>query len=362
MDLSAQHEKIRDDLQAAFADVLARGDFILGAAVGRFETAFGSYVGVEHAVGVASGTAAIALGLRAAGIGTGDEVIVPAHTYIASALGVIHAGATPVLCDVDADTGLVDLDAAADALTSRTAALLAVHLYGQACNLDDLATFSDRHGLMLAEDAAQAHGARWHGRGAGSVGTFSAFSFYPSKNLACMGDGGMICTNDAAVAGAARRLRHLGQSGHGNHLVTGFNERLDTLQAALLEVKLPELDAWNETRREAAGLYRRLLPSEVFRLRPREPAQDVYHLFPIRCVDREEVGRRLREGGIATGVHYARPVHHHPAMEGLSGVFPEAEAWAREELSLPMFARISPEQVETVADALSNVPLDLLCA
>ena len=355
-----QHAEIRGELDAAIAAVLDRGDFILGQDVERFERSFAEYVGVEHAVGVASGTAALALGLRAAGVGPGDEVIVPAHTYIASALGVIHAGATPVPCDVVDATGLIDLDAAAAAVGERTAAVMAVHLYGQACDLDACAELAAGHGLLLVEDAAQAHGARWDAASAGSAGRFSAFSFYPSKNLGALGDAGMICTDDADLAELARSLRHIGQRGHGDHVVPGFNERLGTIQAAALRVKLPHLDGWNDSRRRAAARYRELLPEELFTLAPRPEAEDVFHVFPIRCADRDRSARALSAAGIQTGVHYSLPLHRHPAMSDLRGEFPVAEAWAREELSLPMFPGISDRQVESVAAALRALPADVL--
>jgi dTDP-4-amino-4,6-dideoxygalactose transaminase len=354
VDLERVHAPLREELDAAVAAVIQRGDFILGAAVDEFERDFAAYVGSDHAVGVNSGTAAIAIAIAAAGIGPGDEVIVPAHTFIASALGVVHAGATPVFCDVEETTGLIDLDSAAAVAGPRTAAVLPVHLYGQVCDMDAVARFAGDRGLAVIEDAAQAHGASWAGRRAGSVGLVSAFSFYPSKNLGAFGDGGAICTSDPAIAERARRLRHLGQLGKGDHLVSGFNERLDTIQAAVLRVKLPFLDAWNRTRVEAAELYRARL-AESHRLLPvRAGADDIYHLFPIRLGDRDGVAERLAASGVGVGVHYSPAVHEQPPFAAAAhGQLTRAEAWAAGELSLPMFAGITEQEVDRVCEALA---------
>jgi len=354
VDLAHEHEPLADELRAALAATLERGDFILGLELEAFETDFAAYVGTAHAVGVGSGTAALGIAIRALGIGPGDRVIVPAHTYIASALGVVHAGAEPLFCDVDPATGLVDLDSAAVVVDGRTAALLAVHLYGQCCDLDALAAFAERHGIALIEDAAQAHGASWNGAGAGSGGRAGCFSFYPSKNLGALGDGGMITTDDDELAAAARRLRHLGQRGKGEHVEIGYNERLDTIQAAALRVKLPHLGAWNETRRRAADTYRSALGDAVPILPERAGASDVFHLFPVRVQERQRLRERLAQAGIGTGIHYSPPVHRQPPFEHLAveGAFPASEAWAAEELSLPIYAGIEPAQVERAAAAL----------
>ncbi len=353
--LDRQHELIEDELKETFARVLATGAFTLGAEVEQFEDEFASYCEVEHCIGVASGTAALALILRASGIGPGDEVIVPAHTFIASALGVAHAGATPVLCDVQEDTGLIDPASVADMIGPRTAAIIAVHLYGQACDMDALADLARPRGILLFEDAAQAHGARYKGRSVGTLGAAAGFSFYPSKNLGALGDGGAICTDDALLAARVRELRNLGQRRKGEHVEVGYNERLDGLQAALLRVKLPHLDAWNAARREHAASYRALLPDHVRVLGEREHSPSVYHLFPVRLDDRDNVAAALANGGIETGVHYGTAMHRHPAWEGQPmrcGEVPQAEAWAAEELSLPMHPDLEPAEIELVADAL----------
>src|SRR5262245_52532492 len=269
--------------------------------------------------------------LRAAGIGPGDEVLLPAHTYIATALGVVHSGAVPVLCDVEDGTGLLDVDAAAAAVTPRTAAILPVHLYGQLCDMPAVQRLARRHGLAVFEDAAQAHGAAHLGRRAGSFGAGAAFSFYPSKNLGALGDGGAICTNDGALAQAARQLRDLGQRRKGEHVVLGFNERLDGLQAALLDTKLTRLEAANAARRRHAASYRDRLAGHVGLLEERAASPCVYHLFPVRVPSRAEVRARLGACGIGTGIHYSPALHRQPALRGnvlTPNPLPCAEAWA----------------------------------
>ena len=355
MDLGRQHEPIRAELSAAFERVVGASAFVLGEEVESFEREFAAYCGTEQCVGVASGTAALTLAFAAAGIGPGDEVIVPAHTFIASALGVIHAGATPVLCDVDDDTGLIDPAAAADAVTDRTAAILAVHLYGQVCDMDALSEVANRRGLALFEDAAQAHGASCGDRRAGSLGIAAAFSFYPSKNLGALGDGGAICTNDAALADRARALRHIGQPRKGEHAYLGWNERLDGLQAALLRVKLPHLDGWNDARRAHGERYRDLLGDGLRLVTERNPS--IHHLFPVRTSDRDGLAARLGERGVGTGVHYSPALTGHEALDGRvasRGDLRASHAWAAEELSLPMFAELRDDEVEHVARACAE--------
>src|SRR4051794_32645781 len=305
VDIGRQHGPIQDDLLAAFERVLGASSYVLGEEVARFEEEFAAYCGARHCVGVASGTAALTIAALSAGIEPGTEVIVPAHTFIASALGLSHAGAVPVFCDVDAGTGLIDPAAVEAAVSDRTSAILAVHLYGQICDLDALGAVAERHGLALLEDAAQAHGARFREGRAGSFGTAAAFSFYPSKNLGALGDGGAICTNDERVADQARRWRHLGQLGKGDHDVLGYNERLDGLQAAFLRAKLTHLDGWNEARQARAREYRGLLNGAVQLLDERPESPSIYHLFPVRIDDRDGLAARLAEAGIAAGVHYS---------------------------------------------------------
>ena len=356
--LDRQHAPIQQELTEAFARLLDTSAFTLGREVERFEAEFAAYSEVGHCVGVSSGTAALSLALRAAGIGPGDEVIVPAHTFIASALGAVHAGATPVLVDVDEGTGLIDPEAALAAVGPRTAAIVAVHLYGQACDMDALRAIAGPRGLFLLEDAAQAHGARYRGRRCGSLAAAAAFSFYPSKNLGALGDGGAICTDDEVLAARLRRLRNLGQRTKGEHVELGYNERLDGLQAALLRVKLSHLDGWNEARREHAARYRALLAPGIRLLEERSDSPCVYHLMPARFDDRDGVAVGLRQRGIESGVHYAPAMHGHPALRTHvvgTGSFPAAEAWAAEELSLPMHPDLTTDEVEYVARAVNAI-------
>jgi dTDP-4-amino-4,6-dideoxygalactose transaminase len=354
--LDRQHAPLRADLTAAFERVVDASGYILGAEVEEFEREFAAYCGADRCVGVASGTAALALAFQAAGIGPGDEVIVPAHTFIASALGVVHAGATPVFCEVEEGTGLIDAAAAESVVTERTAAILAVHLYGQVADMDALAALAERRGLALVEDAAQAHGATWRGRRAGTFGTAAAFSFYPSKNLGALGDGGAICTNDPTIAERARALRHLGQLVKGRHELTGWNERLDGLQAALLRAKLPHLDGWNDARRRHAARYRDELPGELTLLEERPESPCIYHLFPVRSLDRDGLAAALAAAGVDTGVHYSPACHMQPpfAPEGGGDPFPIASRWAAEELSMPMFEHLTEAELRRVVEACSS--------
>jgi dTDP-3-amino-3,4,6-trideoxy-alpha-D-glucose transaminase len=350
--LDRQHGRIQDELRAAFDRVVGASSFVLGQEVEAFEDEFAAYCGVEHCVGVASGTAALTLALEAAGIGRGDEVIVPAHTFIASALAVVRAGATPVFCDVDNGTGLIDPAAAESAVSDRTAAILPVHLYGQVADVDAIGELAARHGLAVFEDAAQAHGATWRGRRAGSLGAAAGFSFYPSKNLGALGDGGAICTSDAALAERARALRHLGQRRKGEHELLGWNERLDGLQAALLRAKLPHLDAWNDARRGRADAYRAALEGAVRLLETAPEGSCVYHLFPVRTSDRDGLRAALGANGIDTGIHYSPACHRHPPFRELGDTdCPIADEWAAQELSLPMFEYMTDEELDRVASA-----------
>ena len=353
--LDRQHGPIREDLERTFDRVLGASAFILGAEVAAFEDEFAAYCGTSHCVGVASGTAALTLAFQASGIGPGDEVIVPAHTFIASALAVVHAGATPVFCDVDDGTGLIDPSAAGAAIGERTAAILAVHLYGQVADMDALGELAERNGLALFEDAAQAHGATWCGRRAGTLGAAGAFSFYPSKNLGALGDAGAVCTSDAGLAERVRALRHLGQRRKGEHELLGWNERLDGLQAALLRVKLRHLDAWNDARRRRAQRYREILPPGLRLLEERDESPCVFHVFPVRTADRDAFRAGLGKAGVETGIHYSPACHRHAPFAGhRNDGFGVAEAWAAEEVSLPMFEHLTEDETARVAAACAH--------
>jgi dTDP-3-amino-3,4,6-trideoxy-alpha-D-glucose transaminase len=350
--LDRENGEIADELRAAFDRVLRRSAFILGEELSRFEAGWAQACGTAHCVGTASGTAALTLLLRAAGIGRGDEVIVPAHTYIASALAVVAAGAVPVLCDVEDGTGLIDPRAAEAAIGPRTAAIMAVHLYGQLCDMRALRRVAARHGIALVEDACQAHGAEYGGRRAGGFGIGAAFSFYPRKNLGALGDGGAVCTDDTDVAERIRQLRDLGQRRKGEHVAVGANERLDGLQAALLSVKLPLLEAGNATRRRHAAAYRDLLAGAAGLLEERPLSPCVYHLFPVRVPARDDLAARLRERGIGTGLHYSPALHRQPALQDHVVAADElriADAWAAEELSLPMSPGLHEAEISHAA-------------
>lgn len=356
--LERQHAAIEQELRGAFLRLLGSSAYTLGEEVDQFETAFADYCEVEHCVGVASGTAALRLILESYGVGPGDEVIVPAHTFMATALAVVHTGATPVLCDVDEGTGLIDAEAARAAIGPRTAAIIAVHLYGQSCNMAAIAAAAKPHGLLVLEDAAQAHGARYCGHRVGSLGDAAAFSFYPSKNLGALGDGGAVCTDDDVLAARLRRMRNLGQRSKGEHRELGYNERLDGLQAAMLRVKLPHLDGWNEARRRHAERYRALLSPMVRVVEERAESPSIHHVFPARVGDRDRVAVQLAARGIETAVHYRRAVHRQPAWRGtltVEGELPVAEAWAAQELSLPIHPDLLPDELDRVVEALNDL-------
>jgi dTDP-4-amino-4,6-dideoxygalactose transaminase len=363
VDLQAQYRAIKSEVDEAIGRVLDTSAFILGREVEEFERAFAAYVGAEFCVGVGSGTAAIQLALTACGVGPGDEVIVPANTFFATAEAVSTAGATPVFADCHPDTSNLDPAQIERAVTPRTRAVIPVHLYGRPADLDPIFEAAARHNLLVVEDAAQAHGARYKGRRVGALGRAGCFSFYPGKNLGAYGEGGAVVTNDAEVARRVRMLRDHGSLQKYRHEVVGYNSRLEGIQGAVLNVKLAHLDAWNERRREHAARYRELLaPLEaagVVRL-PRETPGDehVYHLFVVQADGRDELQRHLSEAGVQTGVHYPVPVHLQPAYASLghrAGDFPEAERQARRVLSLPMYAELSGGQIERVAEAIKKV-------
>jgi len=354
VDLKAQYASVKPQVDAAMHRVLDEANFILGPAVGEFERDFAAFCGARHCVGVASGTDALHLALRAMGVGPGDEVILPAFTFVATALGVELAGATPVLVDVRRDDALIDADAVEAAVTPKTRAVMPVHLYGRCADMDAVNAVARRHGLKVVEDAAQAHGATYKGRPAGSLGDAAGFSFYPGKNLGAYGDGGAVVTGDDALDDRLRLLRNWGSRKKYHHDEPGLNSRLDTLQAAVLGVKLPRLAGWNAARRGHAAAYRRLLSGRDDLTFPADrPDRDpVYHLFVLRHRDRDALLGRLNGQGVGAGIHYPFPVHKLGAFRHLAGPegrFPEAEAWAAECLSLPLFPELTGEQIAHVA-------------
>ncbi|RMH01045.1 MAG: DegT/DnrJ/EryC1/StrS family aminotransferase [Chloroflexi bacterium] len=363
VDLRAQYASIKEDVDEAIANVLARVDFVLGEAVAAFESAFAEYCGAKTAVGVDSGYSALELILRAYGIGPGDEVITVANTFVATVLAITAVGARPILVDVDPDTCNMDVQQLERVISTATRAIIPVHLYGQPAHMDPILEIARYYDLRVIEDACQAHGAFYKGKRAGSLGDAAAFSFYPAKNLGAYGDGGAVVTNDLDLADRIRLLRNVGQRVKYRHEIKGFNHRLDTLQAAVLCVKLPQLDAWNAARRRIAEQYNQLLAGLPV-ITPLEPdwATSVYHLYVIRTNQRDEMQRYLREWGIATGLHYPTPVHLQPAFADLGykpGDFPVSERLSSEILSLPMYPELLPEAVEYVVEAIGAFATDV---
>jgi dTDP-4-amino-4,6-dideoxygalactose transaminase len=352
---------------AAVSAVLAKGDFVLGQALKDFEVAFAQACNTTYGVGVACGTDAIVLGLQACGVGAGDEVILPANTFVATLIGIVRAGATPVFVDCDPATALIDLAAAEAAITERTRGIIPVHLYGQMVSPQGLQALAKRHNLLIFEDAAQAHLAEREGYRAGSVGIAAAFSFYPSKNLGCLGDGGMLVTQQELIAQTGRSLRNYGAVRKYFHTETGgTNSRLDTLQAAILNLKLPHLLAWNQARNQVAQYYdqqlARLQAPGIVPIRNQSGTGHVYHLYVVRItadcpVDRTTLQLALSEQGIQTGIHYPVPCHLQPAFQYLgyqAGAFPATETLSQEILSLPMYPGMTLDQVDQVVVALEG--------
>ncbi|HYG81450.1 MAG TPA: DegT/DnrJ/EryC1/StrS family aminotransferase [Pyrinomonadaceae bacterium] len=356
VDLQAQYRSIKAEVDGAVARVLESASFILGREVEAFEAAFAEYVGARFCVGVSNGTAAVQLAVTACGVGAGDEVIVPANTFFASAEAVSTAGATPVFVDADPVSYNLDVSKIEAAVTERTRAILPVHLYGQPADLDPVFEAAARHGLVVIEDAAQAHGARYKGRRVGALGRAGCFSFYPGKNLGAYGEGGAVVTNDAEVARRVRLLRDHGSERKYRHEIIGYNFRLEGIQGAVLKVKLRHLDRWNELRRAAAARYGELLSGSDLTL-PRElpHAEHVYHLYVVQSGERAALQKALSEAGVQTGIHYPVPIHLQPAYAFLNhrpGDFPEAERQAARVVSLPMFPELTEKQIMHVAETV----------
>lgn len=361
VDLSWQHRPIQTDILAVVERVMAKGDYVLGKDVAEFEVAFAQACQTVEGVGVGCGTDAIALGLRACGICDGDEVILPANTFVATLIGIVRAGAVPVFVDCDPDTALIDLEAAAEAITPRTRAIVPVHLYGQMVSPSGLKAIAQQHDLIILEDAAQAHLAEREGCKAGSVGMAAAFSFYPSKNLGALGDGGMLVTGQPVVAQTVRSLRNYGATRKYFHTDPGgTNSRLDTIQAGVLALKLPHLPEWNLERNRLAAYYdQALAPLAKDGLLPIKNVSGkghVYHLYVVRVtnecpVDRTRLQLELSSQDIQTGIHYPIPCHLQPAFKPLghrAGDFPHSEALSQEILSLPMYPGLKTEQIDRV--------------
>jgi dTDP-4-amino-4,6-dideoxygalactose transaminase len=359
VDLQAQHQALRPELEAALLRVLDRGAFVLGEEVAAFEEEFAAFCGSAHAVAVSSGTSALHLALLAAGVGPGDEVVTVPFTFFATAAAIRYVGARPVFADIDPVSFTLDPERLAAAITRRTKAVLPVHLYGQTADMEAIGEVAERHGLVVIEDAAQAHGAEQGGRRAGTLGAFGCFSFYPTKNLGALGEGGLVTTDSAEGAGLLRVLRDQGQERKYEHARVGFNARMDAFQGAVLRVKLRHLPAWTEARRARAAAYGKALEGSGVAPPVELPGRrHVYHLYTVRTRERERLREGLAARGIATGIHYPIPLHLQAALADLGhlrGDFPEAEAAAREVMSLPLYPELPEDAPERVGAAIREV-------
>jgi dTDP-4-amino-4,6-dideoxygalactose transaminase len=358
LDLKEQYHRIKSEIDAAIARVLDSAQFVLGAEVSAFEEEFAAYCGASECIALNSGTSALHLALLAVGIKPGDEVITVPFTFVASVAAVIYAGARPVFVDIDPRSFTMDPSALEAAITSRTRAILPVHLYGQPADMDPIIELARRHGLAVIEDAAQAHGAHYKGKPVGSVGDIACFSFYPTKNLGAYGEGGAVTTSNADYAKTIRMLRDWGQDSKYHHVLRGYNYRMEGFQGAILRVKLCHLENWIEARRAVARQYDHLLADCVLQLPEEMPwARHVYHVYTLRADDRDRLQASLRAEGIQTAVHYAAPAHLQPAYANLGygeGSLPHSERAARQVLSLPIYPEISEPAIAKVAAAMKN--------
>ncbi|MGH7800732.1 MAG: DegT/DnrJ/EryC1/StrS family aminotransferase [Thermodesulfobacteriota bacterium] len=358
VDLREQYRTIEPEIKKAITDVMRRGNFILGESVKAFEEEFAKYCGVKFGVGVGSGTEALHLALVACGIKEGDEVITVPNTAAATALAISSSNAKPVFVDIIQEFYTIDPTKIEKAITTRTKAIIPVHLYGQPADMDPILDIAERYGLSIIEDACQAHGAEYKGQKVGSLGHLGCFSFYPTKNLGAYGDGGIIVTDDEGSYGKLRLLRNYGQSDRYHHIVKGYNSRLDEIQAVILRVKLKKLDKWNEMRGKIASAYNQLLESSHV-ITPKEAsyAKHVYHLYVIRSKRREELKHFLGKRGIQTLSHYPIPIYLQEAYRELGlkkGSYPQAEKCAEEILSLPMYPALKLEQIAYIGEVINK--------
>lgn len=358
-DFVPMHSEIKEELDNAYNSVLNSSYFIQGTECKAFEEEFASYCGVKHCVGVATGLDAIYLILRAMNIGDGDEVIIPSNTFIATALAVSYAGATPVLVEPDINTYNIDVSLIEEKITDRTKAIIAVHLQGRTADMNPIKEIADKYNLKVIEDAAQAHGAKYFGKKTGALGDAAAFSFYPGKNLGALGDGGCVVTNDDELAKKIRALGNYGSDYKYHHIYKGTNSRLDELQAAFLRIKLKSLDKWNSSRREIAKRYIEGInnPLITLPLQSSEEYEHIYHVFAIRCEKRDELEAYLNEKGITTVKHYPIPIHMQGAYKDLNiqqGALPVAEEISRTILSIPMYYGMTDEQVDYVITTINE--------
>jgi dTDP-4-amino-4,6-dideoxygalactose transaminase len=359
LDLKTQYLGIKDEVLGAIERVLDSTQFVLGSEVAAFEQEFAAYSGAAHGVGMNSGTSALHLALLAAGVGPGDEVITVPHTFVATVAAIRYAGATTVFVDIDPESYTMDPAQLETAITERTKAIIPVHLYGQPADMDPILEVARRHGVVVIEDAAQAHGAEYRGRRCGGMGHMGCFSFYPGKNLGAYGEGGMVVTSDDELLRKLRMLRDWGQEKKYHHEILGYNARLEGVQGAVLRVKLPYLEGWTEARRQRAADYRELLDGCGAVVLPRdyEDRRHVYHIFAVRTPDRPGFMQFLQERGVQSAIHYPFAVHTLPGYADLgyrAGQFPHAERAAAEVVSLPMFPELSRDQVATVAGVVKE--------
>jgi dTDP-4-amino-4,6-dideoxygalactose transaminase len=361
LDLKSQYKEIKPQVDAAVARVIESAQFVLGPEVAAFEERFAAYCGVRHCVAVNSGTSALHLALLAAGVGPGDEVITVSMTFVATTAAILYCGAKPVFVDVDPDTWTMDPNLVKAAITPRTKAILPVHLHGLMADMDPIIEVADRAGLIVIEDAAQAHGAEYRGLRAGSIGDIGCFSFYPGKNLGAYGEAGAAVTNSSDLARQLALLRDWGQESKYNHVLPGYNFRMDGIQAAVLNVKMAYVESWTEARQAVASHYDRLLARLQFK-RPAPPphCRHVYHVYAVEVEHRDQVQKALSAAGIGTGIHYPVPVHLQKAYGELGygrGDFLVTEAIAKRFLSLPIYPELQPEQVANVVLELENAAL-----
>lgn len=359
--LKNQYEDIKDEVKASIDKVMRSGAFIVGEDVGFFEREFAEYCGVKYGIGVNSGTDALFIGCLACGIGSGDEVITMPYTYIATALGISMTGATPVFVDIDEKTYNIDVSKIEKAITKKTKAILPVHLYGHPADMDPIMNIAKKHKLKVIEDCAQAHGALYKNKKVGGFGNAGCFSFYPTKNLGAFGDGGMVLTNSERIRDKALLFRDYGRKGRYEHVLKGYNSRLDTLQAAILRVKLKHLDEWDDRRRENAAFYTKLFKEKgVDIILPYEAdyARHVYHLYAVRLKNRKAVMEGLAERGVRTLIHYPIPIHLQEAYKDLGykkGDFPISEKCCEEILTLPMYPELPEEDIRYVVNSLTSL-------
>jgi dTDP-4-amino-4,6-dideoxygalactose transaminase len=359
LDLKAQYQQMKPEIDAAVLRAIDSAQFVLGPEVAAFEERFASYCNVRHCVAVNSGTSALHLALLAAGIGPGDEVITVSMTFVATTAAILYSGATPVFVDVDPVTWTMNPSLIEAAITPRTRAILPVHLHGLMADMDPIMEIARRHDLVVIEDAAQAHGAEYKGRSAGSIGDLGCFSFYPGKNLGAYGEGGAVVSNHSEFAQRVFSLRDWGQESKYNHVLHGYNYRMDGIQGAVLNVKMNYIEAWTEARRSVASYYDHLLEKHRCR-RPAPPphSRHVYHVYAVGLAQRDEAQKALQAAGIGVGIHYPVPVHLQKAYAGLgyrAGDFPITELLANQFLSVPIYAELRPEQVSEVVMELEKV-------